>query len=98
GMCFGVQIGANARRPGTARAMTEYDNEPQAFAQVADRVIDASQTFDPQHIPGDTYDEEIVWRLVEDLLDGHAGIGAAEYKSKRRLSRRGPGQSRQTHR
>ena len=98
GIVIGCQIGVDSGRHGTARAMPEHDDEPQAFAQVANCVINAPQTFDPQHVAGDPDDEEIVGRLVEDQLDGHAGIRAAQSKGKRRLSRRGPCDSGQAHR
>jgi hypothetical protein len=83
----GVQEHINCRRQGATSAVAQHHDELQAATKVLNRVLDASKHLGAQAIAGDANDEEIVRPLVEDQLDGYAGVGASQNGSKRTLFR-----------
>ena len=88
---LGDQVGVDGRGDGPAGAVAQDDEQFQAPGELGDGIVDAPQALDAQHVARDPDHEEVVRRLVEDLLDGHPGVGAAEHQGERGLDLRRAG-------
>ena len=95
---LGREVRVDRRGDGAAGAVAQHDQQLQAVAELVDRVVDAPQALDAQHVARHPDDEQVVERLVEDPLDRHPGVGAAQHQRERGLDRRGPGPQRQAQR
>jgi hypothetical protein len=58
--------------------VSQHDDELEAAAQVLHRVPEAAQHLRAEAVAGDANHEQVVRALVEDQLDRHARVGAAQ--------------------
>src|SRR6516165_3600367 len=68
--------------------MAQNHNEPQAFAQMFERIPQAAENVVAKAVAGYPDDEQIVWSLVKDQFDRHPRVRTPEHDSKRVLRRR----------
>ena len=74
-------------RDRAAAAVPEDDDQLEALAQVIGRVIEAAEDLGAETVARDADDEEVVRPLVEDELDRHSCVRAAQHGSVGRLLR-----------
>ena len=79
-------------RHGPALGVAQDDDQLEAPGEVVGRVPEAAQAAAADAVPGHPDHEEVVGLLLEDRLDRHAGVGAAEHGGEGPLDGSDPGE------
>src|SRR6516164_9128450 len=82
-----VQEHIDCRGQSAAAAVPEHHDQLQAAAEVLHGVFETSKHLRAQTVTRHADHKKIVRPFVENQFDGYAGIGTAEYGSKRSLLR-----------
>ena len=85
----GLEKGVHRGGDGAASTVAEHHRQLQAV-EVTRGILHAAEALGAQHVPGHPHREDVVHAALEDRLERHPGVGAAQHRGERLLRERLP--------